>query len=125
MSSYNDYPVTINSTQIPVAVSWQETFDVVETVNVTEAGTDIVDVQRVDKLTVTASFGCSSTWMTTFKGWANATSKLTVKIYDHATSGYITRYMRMRNFSASLVPNSDKTSGTIGLWDVSFDLVEF
>ena len=125
MSSYNDFPIQINSTSLPVPTSWSENPEVVENVNTTEAGTDVVDVLRVDKLTVTASFDVSSVWLMTFKGWANATSALTVKIYDPATNAYVTRYMRMRNFSHSLVPNSDRTSGTYGLWNLTFDLIEF
>ena len=125
MSSLNTYPVQINGTDLPVAVSWNETAEVVENVNTTEAGTDIVDIMRVDKLRVTASYDCSSDWVKTFKNWANATSSLTVKIYDPVTEGYLTRYMRIRNFISNLVQHSDKNSGTIGLWNVSFDLVEF
>ena len=125
MSSLNTYPVQINGTDLPVAVSWNETAEVVENVNTTEAGTDIVDIMRVDKLRVTASYDCSSDWVKTFKDWANATSSLTVKIYDPVTEGYLTRYMRIRNFISNLVQHSDKNSGTIGLWNVSFDLVEF
>lgn len=125
MSSLNDYPVQINSTNLPVPITWEETANVVENSNTTEAGTDIVDIMRVDKLTVTASFDVSSAWLTTFKGWANSTSKLTVKIYDSVTDGYVTRYMRIRNFASSLVQNSDKNSGTKGLWNVTFDLIEF
>ena len=125
MSSLNSYPIQINSTSIPVPTMWNETAEVVENVNTTEAGTDIVDLLRVDKLTVNASFDVSSTWLATFKGWAKATSSLTVKIYDATINGYITRYMRIRNFASSLVQNSDKNSGTIGLWNVTFDLIEF
>ena len=125
MSKLNNYPVQINSTNIPVPTSWNETAEVVENVNTTEAGTDVVDVLRVDKLTVSAAFDVSSTWLGTFKGWANSTSALTVKIYDAVTDAYVTRYMRIRNFSANLVENSDNTSGTIGLWNITFDLIEF
>ena len=125
MSSLNDYPIQINSTSLPVPTSWNETAEVVENVNTNEAGTDIVDVLRVDKLTVNASFDVSSSWLATFKGWAKATSSLTVKIYDSTTNSYITRYMRIRNFASNLVQNSDRTSGTYGLWNVTFDLIEF
>lgn len=125
MSKLNDYPVTINSTSIPVPIEWSETSEVVENVNTTEAGTDVTDVLRVDKLTVTASFDVSSAWLATFKGWAKSTSALTVKIYDASQSAYVTRYMRIRNFVSTLVQHSDNTSGTIGLWNVTFDLIEF
>ena len=125
MSRFNDFPIQINSTDLPVPTDWNEFAEVVEIANTTEAGTDIVDLMRVDKLTVNATFDVSSTWLATFKGWANDTSKLTVKIYDSISNAYITRYMRIRNFNYSLVRYSDKTSGTIGLWTVTFDLIEF
>lgn len=125
MSNFNTYPIQINSTNLPVPIVWDETAEVVENANTTEAGTDIVDIMRVDKLTVNASFDVSSTWLATFKGWANSTSKLTVKIYDSVSGTYVTRYMRIRNMISSLVKNSDKNSGTIGLWKVTFDLIEF
>lgn len=125
MSRFNDFPIKINNTDLPVPSDWTENAEVVEIANTTEAGTDIVDLMRVDKLTVNATFDVSSTWLATFKGWANDTSKLTVKIYDSISNAYITRYMRIRNFNYSLVRYSDKTSGTIGLWTVTFDLIEF
>ncbi len=125
MSNYNDYPIKINNTPIPVPIEWSENSLVVENANTTEAGTDVIDVLRVDKLTVTASFDVSSSWLSTFKGWANSTSALSVKIYDPVTEAYVERSMRIRNFINNLVKDSDKTSGTIGLWNVTFDLIEF
>lgn len=125
MSKLNDYPVKINNTPIPVPIEWSENSEVVENAMTTEAGTDVVDVLRVDKLTVTASFDVSSSWLATFKGWANSTSALAVKIYDPVTDAYVERSMRIRNFISNLVPNSDNTSGTIGLYNLTFDLIEF
>lgn len=125
MSKLNDYPTKINNTPIPAPIEWSETSAVVENVNTTEAGTDVTDVLRVDKLTVTASFDVSSAWLATFKGWANSTSALSVKIYDPVTDAYVERSMRIRNFVSNLVQYSDNTSGTVGLWNVSFDLIEF
>lgn len=125
MSNLNSYPTSINNVTIPVPIAWDETPEVVENVNTTEAGTDVVDVLRVDKLTVTASYDVSSVWLATFKGWSKSTSALTVKIYDADQNAYVTRYMRMRNFSQSLVKDSDRTKDTIGLWNVTFDLIEF
>lgn len=125
MSKYNDFPIKINNTSIPVPIEWSENSEVVENANTTEAGTDVIDVLRVDKLTVTASFNVSSAWLATFKGWANSTSALSVKIYDPVTDAYVERSMRIRNFVSNLVQYSDNTSGTVGLWNISFDLIEF
>ena len=125
MSNYNDFPIEINSTKLPTPKVWTENALVVENELTTEAGTDIVDIMRVDKMTVNASFDVSSNWYMTFKGWANSTSSLTVKFYDSATNAYLSRYMRMRNFIANFVEHSDNVSGTYGLWEISFDLIEF
>lgn len=125
MSKLNDFPVKINNTPIPVPIEWSENSAVVENAMTTEAGTDVIDVLRVDKLTVTASFDVSSAWLATFKGWANSTSALTVDIYDPITNAYKQRSMRIRNFVSNLVQNSDNTSGTIGLYNLTFDLIEF
>ena len=124
MSNYNDFPIKINNTPIPVPIAWNETSEVVENVNTTEAGTDVIDVVRVDKLSVNASFNVSSAWLATFKGWGNSTSALSVNIYDAVSNAYVSRDMRIRNFNYSLVQNSDRTSGTVGLWELSFDLIE-
>lgn len=125
MSKLNDFPTKINNTPIPVPIEWSENSAVVENAMTTEAGTDVIDVLRVDKLTVTASFDVSSAWLATFKGWANSTSALTVDIYDPVTNAYKQRSMRIRNFISNLVQNSDNTSGTIGLYNLTFDLIEF
>lgn len=125
MSKYSDYPIKINNTPIPVPNVWDEIPEVVENAMTTEAGTDVTDVLRVDKLTVNASFDVSSTWLATFKGWANSTSVLKVKIYDPVTDVYVERDMRIRNFNNSLVRHSQRNSGTVGLWSVTFDLIEY
>lgn len=125
MSKYNDFPIKINNTPIPVPIEWSENSVIVENALTTEAGTDVIDVLRVDKLTVTASFDVSSSWLSTFKGWSNSTSALSVKIYDPVTDAYAERSMRMRNFIYNLVKDSDNTSGTCGLWNLTFDLIEF
>lgn len=125
MSNLNTYPVQINGTNLPVATMWNENSETVENAYTTEAGTDVVDVMRYDKLTVNASYDVSSTWLKTFKDWSTSSSKLTVKIYDPSTNGYVTRYMRIRNFVSNLLQHSDRTADTIGLWTITFDLIEF
>lgn len=125
MSKLNDFPIKINNVTLPVPIGWSETSNVIENANTTEAGTDIIDLVRVDKLSVTASFDVSSSLLATLKGYANSASALSVDIYDPVTSAYKQRSMRIRNFVSNLVQHSDNTSGTIGLWNITFDLIEF
>lgn len=120
------YPESINNVDLPnEPTSWSVRRDVVENVGTTEAGTDVVDIMRVGKITITASYNVSSDWLVQFESWSDETSPLTVKLYDPATSAYITKNMRMRNFTSDYVAHSKNTSGTLGLYVVSFDLIEF
>ena len=96
----------------------------VENVNETEAGTDQVIVTRYDKLSVSASFQCSSTWAGKFKTYSKQDS-ITVSLYDIETHAYKNRSMRLRSFKAVPAQNSERNRGTDGLWTVSFTLEEF
>jgi hypothetical protein len=126
MAKLKSYPESINNVTLPNEPdSWTTRRDVVENVGTTEAGTDVVDIMRVGKLTITASYNVSSNWLVQFEAWADETSPLSVKLYDPATSAYIIKDMRMRNFTSDYVKYSKNTSGTLGLYVVSFDLIEF
>ena len=126
MAKLKSYPESINNVTLPnEPTSWSTRRDVIENVGTTEAGTDVIDIMRVGKLTITASYNVSSTWLVQFEAWSDETSPLTVKLYDPATSAYITKNMRMRNFTSDYVAYSKNTSGTLGLYVVSFDLIEF
>ena len=119
-----DFPLKFNEDEIPTPTGWNESYGLVENVNVTEAGTDQVSITRYDKLSVSASFQCSSKWAQKFKAYS-VLDQLTVTLYDLGTAAYKTRIMRIRSFQASQVENSELTTGTNGLWKISFTLEEF
>jgi len=81
-------------------------------------------VTRYDKLSVSASFQCSSTWAGKFKTYSKRDS-ITVSLYDIETHAYKNRSMRLRSFKAVPAPYSEKNRSTDGLWTVSFTLEEF
>lgn len=120
----SDYPIYFDDVKLFTPESWEESYTVVESTNQTEAGTDQVIVTRYDKLSVSASFPCSSRWAARFAEFRDKDS-IQVKLYDLKTQGYKTRTMRMRNFKTSPEKHSEKTRGTNGLYTVSFDLEEF
>lgn len=121
-----NYPLYINNTAITMdPKSWSESSEVVENANTTEAGVDVVDVKRTNKLSITASYNVSSAWLSTFEAWNRLTTPLSVRIFDAVARDYVTHLMRMRNFSYNYVENSSNTSGTVGLWELSFSLMEF
>ena len=119
-----DYPIYFDDTKLFGPSKWDEKYEVVETTNATEAGTDQVIVTRYDKLSVSCEFHCSDTWAAVFAEFRDHDS-IQVKSYDLKTRGYKTRTMRIRNFSPDRKDGSEKLRSTNGLYTVSFDLIEF
>ena len=118
----SDYPIYFDDTKLFTPEKWEESYEVIETTNQTEAGTDQVNVTRYDKLSVSASFNCSSRWAAKLAAFRDQDS-INVKIYDLKDQEYKTRTMRMRNFKTGPEKNSEKAKGTNGLYMVSFELV--
>lgn len=119
-----NYPVKFNTEEIPEPVKWDEDFANVENVIQTEAGTDVVIVARYGKLSVAAQFNCSSRWAAKFAAYRDA-GAIEVESYDIKTGGYKQRKMRIQDFKSSVVENSYRTSGTNGLYTISFILEEY
>ena len=117
-------PIKFDNEVIFEPESWEETSEVIENVNETEAGTEQIAVTRYDKLSVSCSFQCSSVWAKKFKEYSKK-DEIAVSIYDLIDEAYKVRTMRIRDFKVSLVDNSWKTPDTHGLWNVSFSLKEF
>lgn len=133
MGLRSTYPTMFDSTEILSPTSWKETSNVIETVNQSEAGTDLVDVTRYDKLIVDASYtiaetcetgGVGNGWAKTFKEFSKKPS-FTLKRYDPLVGGYEERTVRMRKFSADIVKKSDLFDDINGAWRISFTLEEF
>ena len=120
----SEYPIYFDDVKLFTPESWEESYAVIENTNQTEAGTYQVIVTRYDKLSVSASFKCSSRWAAKFAEFRDKDS-IQVKLYDLKTQDYKTRTMRMRNFKTGPEKNSEKTRCTNGLYTVNFDLQEF
>lgn len=119
-----DYPIKVNNTAIPFGGSMSESYSDIETVNVSEAGTDIVQTERIGKLTLSISIQTMSDWLPILEGFYLENTYKTVAIYDFNTSAYKERQMRMRNYKKKLVEHSEKLKKTTGYWEVSFDFIE-
>lgn len=118
------YPILFDNTEIIWPSKWDETFETLETENETEAGTDVVDVRRQGKLTISATFNVSSSWAKTFQEFSNSDS-IEVQIYDAETEGYKTYTMRLRKFKKKFSKGSQYVRYGNGVYTVSFDLIEF
>ena len=112
-----------NNTELLRPVSWSETSNVIESVNTSESGTDIINVVRYDKLTISAEFGCSHTWAKTFREFSLLDSFVLTR-YDVISGTDEQRTVRMRNYSQTLIKDSETLAGFNGLYNITFDLEE-
>ena len=118
-----DYPYCFDEIQLDFPLTWQETVRTVETVQQTEAGTDIIILTRADKLSVSVTARVSSPKLAIFDTYSKKQS-FNLYRYDVNTGLYDTRVVRMRNYSRSLKRHSQDLTVTKGVWDVSFTLEE-
>ena len=112
-----------NDTPILRPINWAETSNVIESVQVSEAGTDIINVTRYDKLTINCEFGCSHVWAKTFKEFSLLDSFILTS-YDVISGTDEQRTVRMRNYSQTLKKDSETLAGFNGLYSITFDLEE-
>lgn len=117
-----------NDTEILYPLSWNESYEVIENTGQSEAGTDLVNVVRYGKMSVSCSFRVTSTWLATFKSFRDLDS-FTLSIcvgYDGNDDPiYETHTVRMRGFAQDRMPKSEDIGVTVGIWDISFTLEEF
>lgn len=119
-----DYPIRFDSTELFKPEKWEESYEVLENVNETEAGTDSIEITRDEKLTISAEFACTSEWVRRFRMFAKQNT-INVQMYDSETNGYKTYMMRIRNFKKGTEPHSEYVRSSVGLYNVTFDLIQF
>lgn len=113
-----------NQTPIIWPRSWVENPQKLKKTFQTEAGTDVDLIIRENKLTVSASYKCTDTWVQTFMNFRDMNS-FTLKTYDVKTKTYKENTVRMTDFNYGFVPKSNDLEVTNGIWEVSFNLEEF
>lgn len=118
-----DYPRKFNTTELFTPEKWEMNPNKISNTNVSEAGTDLINLVRTDKLNVSAAFACTSEWAAIFEGFNNMPS-FTLTQYEPSASGYKNRTVRMENFSSAVEEHSEYVSKSTGLYNVSFDLIE-
>lgn len=120
-----NYPIYFNTDVISIPhAAWIVNPDTISTSNLTEAGTEDVEVTRFGKLTISASYQCTDRWARFFAGYNNIKS-FTLKFYDVLTDDYVEKTVRMSGLSIDEVQYSDRLPSTNGLYIVSFSLLEF
>lgn len=122
---YADYPIYFDDVKIPMPQSgWSESSNVVENTEMSEGGTDMLDIIRMDKLSIAVSTSCFSDVAKIYEQFSKKPN-ITVKFYDIMNETYQERLMRMRSFSKTYRKDTDKIEATNGIWDISFTLEEF
>lgn len=112
----NNY-IKINSTGIPNPVGYSFNNDASETVNLSESGKELVNVTRLNKYKASFKWQMSSYWANKIQEYCNkSTVTLTVDNID--------RTVRMRDYAAELVENSEHSKGTQGYWIVTCSATE-
>lgn len=124
-----DYPYMIDNTEIPFPKTVTDARETVENVNQSETGKDILQIKRLAKRNLAFTYRLASEWVPIFETFAESTTPLTVKFYDgmgtSGQTGYVEKSMRMRNFQKTLLKDSEDLYGIMGIWDITFNLIEF
>lgn len=119
-----NYPIKFDNTAIPFPNSLDISNEVLENINETEAGTDIAQIRRMEKLTISMSFRLMDSYLAFFEGYAYSSNTIGVSLYSATDKAYQTKTMRMRNFQYKLVESSEKVQDINGMYDISFSLIE-
>lgn len=121
----SSYPIYFDNTELTIRrVRWSRGYENLANVSETEAGTDDVEVIRKGKAVIGAEFNCSDRWASILSAF-NDQQSIQVRFYDIKTKDYVTLKMRMEDLNIDEVQDSDRVSGTNGLYIVTFNLVEF
>lgn len=104
--------ISINGTPIPNPENYKTTFEADETVNLSEAGTELVRIRRLDKKVFSGTWHLTSFWKDKFEGWA------TLPVVQFTYQGH-TYNVRMRGFAPQLIKRSEFVAESEGLWNVS------
>ena len=119
-----DYLPKFNDSVLFKPEKWEESYETIEEINRTEAGTDSISITRKNKLTVACEFACTDEWKAFFLAYSRMNS-ITVSIYDTEVEDYSNHKMRIRNLKSNNEKDSEYVHKSNGLYNVSFDLIEF
>lgn len=117
------YPIKFDTTALFKPEKWERKREKISNTNTSEAGTDLINLIRPNKLNIYAEFACNSTWAAFFEGYSDKPS-FSLFQYEPSQNGYKERIVRMENYSDGTEEYSEYTNKSTGLYNVSFDLIE-
>ena len=118
------YPIKFDLTEIPYPSTYSESRETIENSYTSEAGTDLLQVTRYGKRTWTMGFKCLESLAKTLESFSDKDS-FTLTFYDTQTESLSTATVRMRGFTKTLIPKSETITYCNGLYNISFNLLEF
>lgn len=108
----------VNNERIPNPVSnFKVNFTPDEVVNISEAGTELARVRRLNKRTFSGTWNFTSFWLKKAEEWCTSPTVTVTYQGENYTC-------RARDFSPVLFNNSDYTENTEGLWTVNLTFTE-
>lgn len=121
-----NYPLKLNDIDLLIPDPYKESWNAIEDVKQSAAGTDIYTSVRSRKLTISLSYKVTSAWLKTLAqlNMTSRTESLTLQRYDPIQETYSTHQVKMKNFSYQVDRKSWDLSITDGIYKVSFVLEE-
>lgn len=121
-----EYPLVLNNIDLLIPNPYKETWNPVEDIRQSAAGTDIYTTVRDRKLSISVSYKVTSTWLKTLAelNMLSRTESLTLKRYDPIIEGYSTHQVKMRGFTYQTVRKAYDLAVTNGIYNVAFTLEE-
>lgn len=109
--------ITIGDLPIPNPNEFSITYENIENVNISESGSDLVNVTKLQKRTWSLSINATSLWRARYLELTRR-SQTTLTMNDETVA------VRCRIDSERLVQNSELANNTDGLWVINISIME-
>ena len=124
-TSLGEFPTYMNGTELTFFPEVENTPNVIESVNESEGGQDIVQVVRRDKMSAAITLQLADYSWVQFFYQLYLLDSFVFKQYSPLLNDYKERTVRLRDFKYKNKKHSDRLGSVIGVWEVSFTLLEF
>lgn len=125
MAGVKDYPFKFDNTVIPFfPKGWEDSEPPVENILQSEGGTDMIEQVREKKYTANINLKVAGReWVGFFKSYQRKPS-FQFTYYEVETGAYTSVTAVLRDFTKSLVEDSEDLTAVDGVWECSFRITE-
>jgi hypothetical protein len=125
MAGLQDYPVIMNGTTVPFMPALKNKPNIIQKVNQSEGGRDIVQNIRKDKMSVSVSLKLAYFHWVQFFYQLYMMDSFVMKQFNPLVGAYDERTVRIDDFDYDNEKKSDKLTAVVGVWNVNFTIEEF